>query len=505
MQLNNNSITKRYFYKLFTNFIIIPINILFISQITRELGPAVFGEYKLVLYIFSMFASFISFGGNYFTTELSKNNFNKELISFYFILNIVFWFIGLILLLLIYFTGLGEYLYSVDLPLQILILAFVLTVFTSFAQILESMNDACGLTQQSAVINLFSKIFNILMLFFLVFYFKNVTIVSIFIISILSSFILLYGFYKILKINNFLISFNISLLNFKSILKNYLFYSLPLLTIATFVLPVGIINRIILQNFGGSLQQGYFSLSDTFSAFIIIFSNSFSPLLQREFSISFYNNEKEKIKSFMLKSIYIFFIITTYFAMYTFTNITLLTKLLGGEAFKDSILPTKIMLFYPIPYIINNILTSSIYAIGNTKILRNIQIITTILSLILTFYLLAPTKFYGLDLGAVGFAYSILISTLINHFILLRYCSNEFALNFKLIILKYFLIFIGFLLLSELNTFIYNFTEINFIIKFLISGTTYTILSFILTIGIIKILRIEISIITKYISYLKFK
>ena len=473
-----NSLKSRYLFKLGTNFLVVPLNLISISVITRALGPELFGQYKYLIYFFTLIASFIGFGGNYFNTELSKDNFNKTLISFYQNFILLSWFGGALMVLVIGYAGWTSAFFPDIVEIRYIWIAFVLSFVTFISQVLESMTDSCGLTENASIFNFLSKLLGVGALCTLVFLFNLTNLPAVFLYSFSIAVLTITGFSIILKVGRIpIFYFRISTKEFKANFYSFFTYSHPLLLLSIFSLVFGFFNRWILQYFSGSLQMGYFSLSDTFSAFIIIFSNSFIPLLHRDLAINFNERDLERMKILFQKSLMIFTAITSYLSAFIFLNITFITSLIGGVTFEDSIHTSQIMLLYPIAYIANNILYAVLYATGKTPVLRNVQIFIVVLNSITTYFLVAPTSGFGLQLGAFGFAISMVLVTYLNHFILLKYCGLFFDLSWVSIVINYLKIIIVFLSGAVLSTFLFSLIFKSSLLGFLLSGFFYTIIT----------------------------
>lgn len=439
------------------------------------LGPGLFGDFKYLLYIFAILSSVIGFGGNYFSTELAKNHHDKTVISFYWTFIFISWTVACIIIIPTLYSGLSGVLFPGQ-DIFYIWLAFFLTFFTFISSLLDSMTDTCGLTRKASIFNFFGKGVGLIVLCLFLYVFNWANFLSVFAYSYIATFVLIIGFVAILKLNGIpLLHFRISLHDFKQKFTSFYNYSQPLLVLVIVGIPLSFAGRWMLQKFGGSVQQGYFSLSDSFSAFIITFSNSVTPLLLREFSISFYKRDTNKISTLFNKSISIFTVISSYFSVFLALNASAVTMMVGGKSFEGAIIPTTIMLFHPIPYIANNILYVLIYATGKTALLKNVMIVTGILSLFVSFLLIAPNEYYGMNLGATGFAIVSLSITSLVHLILLKYCVSELNLKFTKVTSRYIKIILAFLVIGATSTFLCKVFIHNLWISFILSGILYTV------------------------------
>jgi len=453
-----------------------------------------------------MFSGFLGFGGNFLTSELAKNHKDKLLISFYQVFIILGWVITGIILIVAFGLNKLIFLFPEISNHGYVFLAFLLAYITFMTQMYESISDATGLTKSSSIINLISKFFGVILLIIFIYLVNWINLYSIMFISIIMSLISAFLFAYILWSNNIDVKlFNISWVDFKNKFKQFFNYSHPLLTLSIVTFTLGLFMRWGLQLFGGSAEQGYFSFSDSFSGFIIIFGNSITPLLQREFSITYNDSDNERMKLIFERSLLIFISFTSLLSIFVLFNTKTITMLIGGNSYNSSILSTQIMLFYPIPYIANNILYSTCYATNKTKLLRNVQIFIVILNTIITFLLIAPQKYWGLNLGAIGFALSLVAVTYLNHIILLIYCSKMFDLNWFNLIFKYLRIIGAFMIIGLFCFFLDKVLTFNPIYILILNAFLYFSVSILLMFYLPSLVGFSNININEYIKIVKLK
>ena len=473
---------------------------------SRSLGPDLFGQYRYLIYFFTMLSGFIGFGGNFLTSELAKNQNDKLLISFYQNFIQLGWIITGIILLVVFGLNKLIYLFPEISNHGYILLAFFLAYVTFITQMYESIADASGLTKSASKINLISKVIGVILLIVFLYLVNWINLYSIIFISIIMSLITAIYFAYELRSNNIDVRLVfISWLDFKNKFKHFFSYSHPLLILSIFTFSFGLFTRWVLQFFGGSTEQGYFSFSDSFSAFIIIFGNSITPLLQREFSISFYDSDFERMKSIFERSLLIFVSFTSLLSIFIFFNAKTITMLIGGNSYDSSILSTQIMLFYPIPYIANNILYSTCYATNKTKLLRNVQIFVVSLNSLITFILIAPEKYWGFNLGAIGFAVSLVGVTYLNHFVLLIYCTRILGLNWFNLLYKYLRIIGAFLIIGLLCFFLDKLVSLNPYYNLVLNGLLYFLFSLLLLFYLPSLVGFTRVNINDYIETIKIK
>ena len=442
------------------------------------LGPASYGDFNFLLYSFIQLTSFISTGNNFLATRLATNNYNKSLISFYWNYVIIALFISVLGLIIASLTSLHEVLFPNQALINIWII-FVLAFVMLIVALLNSMSDTCGLTKYSSIATLIVRLISVCFLLIIFFIFKVKSILGLFAYQYLLFGLLAIGLFGLLLRKKIPIyPFSVSLIETKKHIKPYFEYTRPLFFASIIVLPLSFLSRWLLQKFGGSIEQGYFSISDNISSFIILFSNSLSPLLLREFSISFNNNDNARMSSLFVKSLYALFAFTAYMSIFLMFQASKVIIFLGGDSFNNAILPVSIMILYPIPYIVNNILYAVLNSTNRTKLLSNVSIILNSLGVIFLFILIAPNKFYGLGLGAVGYAiYSVTITSIIS-LVMLIFCVSILKLSWIKIIINQLIVLIIFLTLGYLAVTIGDYVTINIFFSFILSGCLYTLAVF---------------------------
>ena len=94
-----HSLKKRYFYKLFTNFLGLGVSLVTQTIVPRGLGPKSYGDFSFLSDYFNQFAGFFDMGTSIgFYTKLSQRPKEFKLVVFY------FYFIGIASLLLLTFV-----------------------------------------------------------------------------------------------------------------------------------------------------------------------------------------------------------------------------------------------------------------------------------------------------------------------------------------------------------------------------------------------------------------
>lgn len=457
------------------------------ALIPRMLGPSVFGNFKFLLFSFSQVTNLIGTGNTYLATELAKNHKNKTLVSFYWSLILAILIIFGLLVAIIVYSNLHVLIFPKQ-EISLIWVVFFLACAIFLSLVLDNMMDSLGLSRLGSIVNILSKIFSALFLVLFYYSIHDHNLIGVVLYNYILISIIILGFLVILKKNDILsFKFRISISSWYKTYKSYIKFSGPLFTLALLGLPFSFISRWLLQSFGGSIEQGYFSIAESISSFVIIFSNSFNPLLLREFSISHNDKDLTRLTSLFEESISFLFTLSSYFCFFLLLQASNATIFLGGRDFEGATLPVSLMILFTIPYVTNNILYVLIYSTNNTILLRNTSLIFSAIGLVLTFFLVAPMKYFGLNLGAYGFAMSQFICTLGLYLVLLKSCTDIINIQWKKIIGNHLLTIILFVTIGLISKLLVDLIIKNAIISFLASGVVYTVGVVLVTIKFPKI------------------
>lgn len=164
-------------------------------------------------------------------------------------------------------------------------------------------------------------------------------------------------------------------------------------------------DRWFLQLIGGSVQQGYFGLSDRLGAIAFVFTSAMTPLLTREFAFAHEEKNTERLIR-LFDRIKLFLFIAAMISCFMSVQSATIIKLVGGAQYQGAVLPIAIMALYPIHQTFGQLSGALLMATGQTRLYSRIGLSMLMGSVPITYFLLAPTTYAvpGLDLGATGLA-----------------------------------------------------------------------------------------------------
>ena len=476
-----DSLFKRYFYKLLTGIIGLPTQLIIQSIIPRALGSLAYGQFTFLSNSFTQITGFFNSGFSYaYYTKLSSDLDDKDLIKFFFRLVLIF-----ILIIFLGTTGILLLEYDIyiwpDQEVIYIYMAFIWSILNFCASTLNKTIDAYGLTKSGEIIKIVQKIFSLFLISGLYFFFK---------LDLFYFFIYHYIIIIFLILGNFFIlnKSGINVFKFGILAKNkvnefitfFWNYSHPMISYSFIGMIVGLLDYWFLQKFSGSTELGYFGLSFRIASVCFIFTGAMVPLLMREFSVSFSNLNISQMRYLFLKNIPLLYVISATISIFLFINAKDVTQIIGGDGFKEAGYSVALMSLYPIHQTYGQISSSLFMATNQTVLYRNIGIFMMVLGLILSFFLIAPEKFYGMNYGSLGLVIKMLIMQIFVVNVQLFYNSKYLKFNFIKLVGHQLIILIIFFLIAYSSKYLSNFIFESNLLSFLLSGVIYIILIFIM-------------------------
>lgn len=479
-KINTASLKKRYLYKLSAN--IFGALIGFVTQmiIPRGLGPRAYGDFNFLSNFFNQVTGFFEMGTSAgFYTKLSQRPNETGIVSFY------MYFSVLVTAAVILFTGIAV---TTSMQNKIwpeqshlyIVLAAGFGILVWIVQILNHMTDAYGLTVATEIGRMSQKVIGLLLIVALYLY-NELNLASFFYYQYFLHAFLAVIFVWIVAKSGYIKRYNwrLSRDQFRSYFREFYHYSHPLVSYALVGLIVGIFDRWLLQIFSGSIEQGFYGLSYQIGALCFLFTSAMTPLLMREFSIAHGENDLPKMATLFRRYIPLLYSIAAYFSCFIAIESDTVVSLMGGKDYSKAATAVLIMAFYPLHQTYGQLSGSVFFATGQTGLYRNIGIFFMILGLPVTYFLIAPANYGGLNAGATGLAIKMVAIQIIGVNVQLYYNTRLLNLSFRNYLfhqLGSVLCLLGLAYISK--TFITVLMQPRFgdIFCFILSGISYTIL-----------------------------
>ena len=316
--------------------------------------------------------------------------------------------------------------HSRDLILFALIATFSInTIWRFVARIGESIRDTVNVQINSIVLTLVYLICTILLIKFHLINIKALFIVNVFIYI---AFSIIYGF-SLYKRGNVYSQNNEK---FENVIIEYKSYCLPLI-IASFVgFFYSFADYWFLQKFGGSAEQGYYAIGARLVSLSLIAAASIISIFWKEIAEAFADGNMDRVRFLYIrigKSIYF---CAAFLSCLLLPFSKEIIFILLGSSFEHAWVPFSIMLLYPIHQTLGQINLTMLQATSHTKTLSVISILFMAISIITSYFLLAPKSLTipGLNLGSAGLSLKMVIVQIFEVNVLLFFNSKYIKIPF---------------------------------------------------------------------------
>jgi O-antigen/teichoic acid export membrane protein len=184
-------------------------------------------------------------------------------------------------------------------------------------------------------------------------------------------------------------------------------------------------DRWLLQRFGGSVQQGFFSVGQQFSTISLLATTSILAVFWKEIAEANVLGDRKKVAQvYMTVRRLVYFAAAAISCALIPYSRDILHWTLGGS-YEGGALCLTLMLLFPIHQTLGQVQGTFFFAIGDTGRYVVVGLIFMIVSIPITYIMVAPrdSRIPGLALGAVGFALKMVIlniAAIVAQMILLR-------------------------------------------------------------------------------------
>lgn len=246
----------------------------------------------------------------------------------------------------------------------------------------------------------------------------------------------------------------------RSLLDGYVKFCLPVAPVIIVTFLGELLERWMLQLWGGATQQSYFSVALQVSSISLLITTSFIRIFWKEIAETFYRGNKELGLEFYIEARRAVFYIGAIMAAALIPWSHEILLMLYGTSYVGGKWPLMILMFYSIHQSLGQIDSSFIMATGKTSLAVWANILLVPIGLLTSFFLMANTKliFFGLDLGATGLALKMVLIQLGSIAIVASLIQKEYSINinfnnqFKLI---FILITLSYLIKILVNNIFY--------------------------------------------------
>ncbi len=478
--LKNHSLKTRYLYKLLANLVGLVVALPIQAFVSRGLGPQAYGDFHFLTSVMSQITAFLEMGtATCFYTKLSRRQKESGLILFYaLILSAI---IGILFLLVtcIQASGLTQVVWPEQTSKYIYFAAFW-AVLMLVGKVCTQIGDAQGLTVGTEKIKIIQKIFSFIIIAGL-FFTDTLSLDSFFFYHfVIITFLAAGQLWVVWRAGVVTWPFErLTAARMAAYGRECYHFSHPLVVYSLVALIVGVADRWLLQTFAGSAQQGFYSLAYQVGAICFLFAGAMTPILTREFSITAQKNDLAEMARLFGRVIPLIYLIVAYFSCFVAVHADMVTMIMGGGKFREAILPVAIMAFFPIHQTYGQLNASVFHATGQTRLYRNIGIVTLTLGLPVTYLLIADREMYGLQFGSVGLSVKMVLVQFLAVNVQLYFNARFLQLPFLRLVQGQLVVAAAFLAMGFFARTIAGFMippdgDLSMIIGFLVSGTVYS-------------------------------
>lgn len=400
--LNSTSVKTRFLVSVGTNLVRSIFGFASGLLVARGLGPSSYGDLAFLLGSFSAILSLIDMGSaNAFYTFLSRRAQGLAFFLTYFL------WVGLQLLITLLFVAwiIPDSLFQriwLGHDREIVIVALLVVflqqqVWQTVTQIGESMRK----TVKVQLLNLFITIT----------YLVGIVILTVLAkLSLTSIMLLMIGQYVIgaalayWVLGRSLIVTTDEEASLKKMAQDYWKFCGPLIMLSLAVFLYNFADKWMLQNFGGSIQQGYFQIANQFAAVSLLATSSILSVFWKEIAHAWENNDIARVERLYRKVsrglVMVGAIISGLLIPWALQIVTITLGIQYAQAWPV----LALMLLYPIHQSMGQIGGTMFVARGQTKMHMYITVCTIAVSIPITYLLLAPMVDFGLGMGAMGLA-----------------------------------------------------------------------------------------------------
>ena len=464
------SILKRFIFSFVTNAVRALVSFITVILVAKWLGPEDYGRMAFLLSTFIAIKSLLDMGSSSaFFTFLSKKRMSSAFILYFWLWVLLQLLISILIVGYVLPDNVISSIWKGE--SRSLVFLALIAAFMQFSvwPIASQMAEANRQTIKVQKLNLLIVFLHLLVIVCFI-YFGVISIPIIFVVTAcewLIASIIASHYYK--RIDFQKNNKNINELSNLETFKSFIIYCLPFIPYVWLAFASDFGDRWILQTFGGSIEQAYYSIALQFASVSLIATTSIIKILWKE--VAELNEEANKvfIGKICRSSFIAIYLFTAVICCMLVPHAESIIKLLLGPEYVNGSMALTLMFLYPVHQSLGQLGGSVLCSMGLTQIHVIIGSFHCILSLILAYFLIAPKEAHlpGFDLGSVGLAIKMLSVQFLTVNIALLYISRKLLIPsflkiqiFILIILIPLSYFTKYFIKIIIKTFqIYNNTE----------------------------------------------
>ena len=404
--INNRSIKVRFMASLLANTIKMGLGFFTGLIVAKGLGAADFGNYSFLLGSFASITALLDMGtSSAFYTFLSQRKHSPKFYLYY-----ISWlaaqFVFVLVLIAFIFPQAWRDKIWMGLPKNMIILSFSASfMITKIWPTVMQAGEAIRATVVVQLVNILLAAFYFCIVLAMIFlhYF---TIPNLFVALTFTN--LLFSLILAKRLKKDLIAEAED--GFSDVFDKFKSYCGPLAIYGFVGFAYSFADVWLLQKFGGAVEQGLYSVGYRFGAVCLIATTSILRIFWKEIAEANESGDKERLYYLYERTSRSLCFVSAFGACFLIPFSKEILTLLGSE-YEAGYICLAIMFIYPVYQSLGQINGSYFHATAQTRLHSTIGIIMMIVSVPVTYFVLAPSSSIipGLGLGSVGLALKMVI------------------------------------------------------------------------------------------------
>ncbi|HZW26148.1 MAG TPA: lipopolysaccharide biosynthesis protein [Gallionella sp.] len=406
--------------------------------VARALSPSGYGDLMFLLGSFAAIRGLLDMGtSSAFYTFLSRHTQGRRFYLVYFFWMALQFLITLVMVAVIPF-GFFEKIWLGH-NREIVIVAF-LAVFVQqqILQTVSQIGESMRKTIKVQLLILFAAVIYLIIIVFLISY-GTVTTQNILFLTIFQGALASLSIYWVLRSDQALPFERDATLS--QIVLEYWTYCKPLIVLSLITFLYDFADKWMLQKFGGATQQGFFQIANQFSNAILLATTSIIGIFWKEIAHAWEKRDHYRVAMLYRKTTRGLVMLSAIASGLLLPWAEQIVTILLGPMYVMSWPVLAIMFLYPIHLPMGIIGGSTLLAIGQTHKHMLICIVGMLVSMPISYLMLAPATSewggFGLGLGAVGLASKLVILSVVSvnvqAWVIARYNGWDYDWKFQVI------------------------------------------------------------------------
>ena len=425
----NPSLKSRFIISLFYNIFRGAVSFLTGLVIARGLGPENYGDFFFLLGCFMASRQLLDLGSSQaFYTFMSQKPRGKIFVASYAGWQLVQFLIPLLFIGLLVPAEWVEQIW-VGQERTLVVLAFAAVYMRQNAwQMMTHIGESARLTHRVQWMNLVITAIHFLLVLWIwqIKWLSAKFLFGLIVLEYLAAVTIAYRVFFVHKLED-------QPFDWKAVFWEYRIYCVPLVFSSLIGFVDEFADRWLLQNFGGSLEQGFYGIAYQFAAVSMLATISILNIFWKEISEEHEKQNMERVRILYQKVSRFLFMVSAFLGGFLIPWAEDIIRLFLGPDYIKSVSAFSIMLIYPAYQSLGQINGVMLAATGKTKTQLFLRAIFMAINIPVLYWVLAPEDAWvrGLGLGSTGVALKVAGLAILKVNIFTWWISREFKWKFE--------------------------------------------------------------------------